>query len=359
MNEFPRFDDAGAFPLPENISKEMFNQFYWTAYKALVNKREENLIEHSGIKHYFFNPINQAIRLKLKSGLDINNYPQLMDMIKQFLKPIADYEIEPDLIDSRKALIPEMFVLDKVAKDLYEEIGKPLEAKICITGPIELYVKKHNFTIYPDLALNFAKSINSFIKNSLVNKKYVKTTVVSIDEPSFGYIDLFNVSNDDIIKIFDRSLEGIDTINQIHLHSLKQAYIPLQAKNISVLTCEYASDPSNKIPKKDLENHDKFIRVGITRTNIDNIIGEKIELGKKWNEIKTYEGMLSLIDSKERIRKNLLRALELYDERLSFIGPDCGLGGWRIPEVAYELLRRTNDVIKDVKRSYNKSMTRK
>ncbi len=350
MDNFPLYDDVGGFPLSENIEKEKFEQFYWTSYKALVSDNKEYLLQHSGIRNYFMNPISQAMEFKLKSGLEIINYPQIMDMIVQFLKPIADYETEPDLIDPQKAYIPEMYVINEFAKEHFQKEGKIIQVKICITGPIELYIKKHNFTIYPDLALNLAKSVNSFLKNSIVNNKYVQTSVISIDEPSFGYVDLFNVNHDDLIKIFDKSLEGINTINQIHLHSLKQAYVPLQAKNIQVLTCEYASDPTNKIPRKDLEQHDKFIRVGITRTNIDNIIGEKIDLGKTWDEIKTYEGMLSLIDSKERIRKNLLEAIKLYDDRLKYVGPDCSLQGWQIPEVAYELLLRTHEVIEEVKK---------
>lgn len=351
MKSFPQYDDVGGFPLPENIGKERFEQFYWTVYKAIVNKNEDLILSHLGINQYFINPEYQAIQFKQKSGLEIINYPQFMDMIIQFSKPMEEYEIEPDLIDPTKAYIPEMFVIEKFAKEHYEQTGKSLNVKICVTGPIELYIKKHNFTIYPDLALNFAKSVNSFLKNSIINNKYVQTSIVSIDEPSFGYVDLFNVNNDDLIKIFDKSLEGIKTVNQIHLHSLKQAYVPLQAENIHVLTCEYASDPTNKIPKKDLDQHDKFIRVGITRTNIDNIIGEQIDLGKTWNAIKSYEGMLSLIDPKERIRKNLLEAIKLYDDRLKYVGPDCSLMGWQIPEVAYELLHRTSEVIEEVKKA--------
>ncbi|MFX0069713.1 MAG: hypothetical protein ACFFAO_01355 [Candidatus Hermodarchaeota archaeon] len=351
MNKlFPEYDDIGGFPIPEKIGKERFEQFYWTAYKALVNKNEDLLLEHRGINEYFFRPINEAIEFKVKSGLEIINYPQLMDMIVQFQKPIDDYETEPDLIDYEKAYIPEMFVMDKFAKEHYEQTGKVLKVKICITGPIELYIKKHNFTIYHDLANNFSESINRFIKNSLINTKYVKTSIISIDEPSFGYVDLFNVSEEDLIDIFDKSLEGINTTNQIHLHTLNQASTPLKTKNIDVLTCEYASDPTNKIPKKELDQYDKFMRVGITRTNIDNIIGEKIDSGKTWDEIKTYEGLLSLIDSKEKIKKNLLEALKLYGDRLKYVGPDCSLQGWQNPEVAFKLLVRTHEVIQEVKR---------
>jgi len=57
----------------------------------------------------------------------------------------------------------------------------------------------------------------------------------------------------------------------------------------------------------------------------------------------------SLIDSEKFIKKNLLFALKHYDDRVKFVGPDCGLKGWNPPQVAYELLRRTYKVIKDVK----------
>ena len=59
------------------------------------------------------------------------------------------------------------------------------------------------------------------------------------------------------------------------------------------------------------------------------------------------------IDSKERIKKNLLDALELYEGRLSFVGPDCGLGGWPSQQIASELLHRTGEVIKEVKLNFN------
>ena len=347
--EFPQFDDVGSFPLPEYIDKESFKQFYWTAYKGLVNKTE--IFENRGIYNNFVHPILQSFQLKLNAGVEIINYPQHMDMHAQFLKPIEDYEIEPNLIDPEKALIPEMFVIDQFAKEYYERIGKPLEVKICVTGPIELYVKRLNFTIYLDIALNFARSVNSFLKNAAINKKHIIVSIVSIDEPSFGYIDLVNANDDDLIKIFDKSLEGIKSTNQIHLHTLNQSHIPLQAKNIDVLTCEYASNKSNKIPKKELERFDKYIRVGIIRTNINSIIAEALDSGASYDEIKTFEGAMKLIDSKERIEKNLLDALDLYGDRLKYIGPDCGLSGWHPPQVAYELLHRTYEIIKEVKKS--------
>jgi len=352
LTEFPQFDDVGSFPLPENIDMEWFNQFYWVAYKAIAKNNVQDIFEHEGIKNNFIVPMLKSFQLKMNAGVEIINYPQHIDMYNQFLKPIEEYEKEPGLIDPEMATIPEMFVIDNFAKENYEKTGKVLKLKVCVTGPIELYVKKHGFTVYSDLALNYAKSINSFVKNSIINNEHLKTEIVSIDEPSFGYIDVFNVNEDEIVKIFDKSLEGVRTTNQIHLHTLSKATTALKCKNVDVLTCEYASDPKNKIAKQVLEEHDKFIRVGITRTNLDNIIAEKLDSGLSMDELKSLTGKLGLIDSKEQIKKNLLSAIKLYGDRLRYVGPDCGLGGWQIPQIAFELLHRTSEVIEEIKKNY-------
>jgi len=351
MNEFPLFDDVGSFPLPNNIDKQIFDQFYWLAYKAYVNN--EDIFQNKGIQIHFIQPLLDSLTYKLSAGVEIINYPQHMDMYKQFLKPISDYEKEPDLINPDKAYVPEMFIIENFAKDFHEKTGKQLKLKLCVTGPIELYVRKHQFTIYYDLALNLAKSVNSFLRNSIINSKYLQTAVVSIDEPSLGYMDIMNTNNADLIKIFDASLEGIKSkVNtiQIHIHTLNRADIPLNSKYIDVVTCEYAADNTNKISKKALDSYDKFIRVGITRTNIDNIIAEILDRGESWEHLQTFDGMTRLIDSENTIQKNLLTAIEMYGERLKFIGPDCGLGGWLSPQIAYELLHRTQKVIHKVRK---------
>ncbi|MBN1217128.1 MAG: hypothetical protein JXA99_17035 [Candidatus Lokiarchaeota archaeon] len=345
MSFFPLYDDVGSYPLPEYIDNKTFNQFYWTAYKAIINKAE--ISEHRGIQNYFITPVINSFKQKLEAGVEIINYPQHMDMYNQFLIPLADYELEPNLIDPKGAIIPEVRVIKEFAKEYYEKNEEKLKLKICITGPIDLYIKKHDFTIYKDLAINLSQSINNFIKNSIIDQKYLETSIIAIDEPSLGFIDIVNINDDDIIDIFDRCFEGINSKidTQIHLHSLKKAQLALESKKINVLTCEYASDKTNTIPKNNLDKYDKFIRVGITRTNIDGIIGENIDIGTSWDSLKSIEGTLKLIDSKERIKHCFKDALIHYDDRLKYIGPDCGLSGWKPPEVAYELLKRTKDVI--------------
>ena len=347
MDEFPQFDDVGSFPLPDYIDFDKFSQFYWAAYKGIVNNAD--IFENRGIYNFFIHPFLQSFQLKLNAGVEIINYPQHMDMYTQFLKPIDDYEVEPSLIDSKKAIIPELIILENFAKDYFERTGNALKIKVCITGPIELYIKKKGFTMYRDLVFNYARSLNNFLKNSIRNTKYLQNSIISIDEPSFGYVDMFNIEDDALIKAFDKTVEGIDGLIQLHLHTLKKYSIPIQADNIDVLTCEYASDHTNIILKTDLEHYDKFIRVGITRTNINSIMAEKLDAGALLDDFKTFEGTMSLIDTKEFIKKNLNFALKHYGDRVKFVGPDCGLKGWNPPQVAYELLRRTYEVIKEVK----------
>jgi 5-methyltetrahydropteroyltriglutamate--homocysteine methyltransferase len=355
MSEFPDFDDVGSFPLPKGVKKEEYSKYYWMAYKKWLdtNKDSDALFNHKEINDFFIEPLIRSFKLKLDAGVEVINYPQHIDMYNQFLKPLEDFETEPALIEQDKAYILENVILKEFAKDVYEETHDALNVKLCITGPIELYIKRRDFTIYSDLALNYAKTVNRFLKNSIFNTKYIKTSTISIDEPSFGFVDLVNVDNDELITIFDKSLENIDCINQIHLHTLALSRVPLQTENIDILTCEYASDNSNVIAKKELDKNDKYIRVGITRTNYDNIMAETLDEGTSHDHLKTLEGKKELIDSKEMIEHNLMTAIDHYGDRLKFIGPDCGLSSWQPPELAFHLLKRTSEVIKKVKTDKN------
>jgi 5-methyltetrahydropteroyltriglutamate--homocysteine methyltransferase len=89
-----------------------------------------------------------------------------------------------------------------------------------------------------------------------------------------------------------------------------------------------------------LEKMDKHIRVGISRTDIDSIIAELYERGVTKPE--TWQ----LVEDEEIIRKRFEKAREKFGERMSFTGPDCGLGGWPTQEAAQLLLERTVRAVK-------------
>lgn len=348
MSSFPKYDDNGSFPLPEKIDKDRFYEYYWKAYGGLA--KGYDIFDNPGLKTYIINTVFEIFKMKIDAGLEVITYPQLIDMYNQFLKPLNEYQEDSFLIKEDMAIIPEVKIIERFSKQLYELSGGPIRLRVCVTGPIELYIRERGFMIYKDIALRYAESVKRFIKNSMIDTKFIKTETVSLDEPSFGLTYLTNTNEDELIEILDKSLEGIRADNQIHMHTSNAYKVPLKTKNISVLMCEHSSDDSSPVPKSELEENDKFMRIGICRTNLNNLFAEALEKGASMENLETPEGIRSLIDSKEIIKRNLLNGLDRYGDRLKYIGPDCALSGWSPPSVAFELLNRIHSVIEEVKK---------
>jgi 5-methyltetrahydropteroyltriglutamate--homocysteine methyltransferase len=150
------------------------------------------------------------------------------------------------------------------------------------------------------------------------------------------------VEREDMIDALEKTFDFSGVIKQIHLHSSSRVADLLTVKNLDVLSFEYAASPKNieTVSKKMLEEADKQIRVGISRTDIDSITAELYEKGVKKPDAE------QLVESEETIKKRFLKAKEKYGERMTFTGPDCGLGGWPTQEAAQLLLRRTVNAVK-------------
>lgn len=349
ISEFPILDDVGSFPLPSYTSKQRFDQYYWDAFLAILN--DHDIRQNKGLYTNVVHPIEHAFHLKAQTGIEVINYPQITDMYSQFLTPMKEFEVknEPHLIDPKFARLLEIDILHQWAKLNFDETGKQIRLKVCVTGPLELYFKEIGFSVYTDMALNFSKSINHFLKNSIVDSKYMKTEIVAIDEPSLGYVSISGAEHDDLVKIYDRSVEGLNCDVQIHLHSLNSFKIPLETKHINIMTCEFASNNQNVIDRKYLEDYDKFIRVGVCRTNFNAIMADALDAGMEYREFNSLKGLRTLIDSPEMIEKNLRVAYKQYGDRLKYVGPDCGLNAWGPEDLANELLSRTSQVVKKVR----------
>jgi 5-methyltetrahydropteroyltriglutamate--homocysteine methyltransferase len=93
-----------------------------------------------------------------------------------------------------------------------------------------------------------------------------------------------------------------------------------------------------------LEDADKQIRVGVSRTDIDSIMAELYDKGV------TKPTAEQMVDSEDAIRKRFLAAKGKYGDRMAFTGPDCGLGSWPSQEAAQLLLKRTVNAVKNNKR---------
>ena len=339
-------DDVGSFPLPSYTSRPHFQEFYWDAYRA--NLEGYDLRSNQGFRVNIIHPIETTFAKKMTTGLDVINFPQLMDMYSSFTIPMKDYEERenPHVIAAKKARVLEVDILKAWAKQHFEATGEKVKLKVCVTGPLELYFKEVGFGVYYDMALNFAKSVNRFLQNSTIKSKYIETTTIAIDEPSLGYVTITGAADEELIKIYDKSVENINADVQIHLHSLNAFKIPLQTKHINIMTCEFASNNQNLIDRQYLDDYDKFIRVGICRTNFNAIMADALDQGGDYQQLNQLAGLKTLIDSPEQIRHNLKIATQHYGDRLKYVGPDCGLNAWAPQELAIELLSRTVNVVK-------------
>jgi 5-methyltetrahydropteroyltriglutamate--homocysteine methyltransferase len=333
-------DDIGSFPLPTGVNRETFNKAYQVAREALVDGRD--LRKDEFILKNFCEVTLDAFRKKLLSGLDVVNYPQQYDGIKQVGDVIHTAMAKGSfLVEEKQAVLPEVQLISEEAKILSEELGKKIPLRVSLFGPLEQYLSEVGTTPYSDVLESFAETIRRFAKNSILNSKYIKTEVVSIDEPSFGFLNI--AAETDVIRdVLEKAFNFQGAVRQIHLHSASRLPDLLEVGNIDVLSFEYAASPKNieSVSRKMLEDADKQIRVGVSRTDIGSIMAE---LNDKGVPKPTAE---QLVESGEVIKKRYVSAKQKYGNRMTFTGPDCGLGGWPSQEAAQLLLKRTVDAIK-------------
>jgi len=333
-------DDVGSFPLPHSIDKTSFNKAYVIARESIINgkdiRKDEFLVNN------FYRVIIDSFRKKCSTGLDVVNYPQHYDMHAQFTDAIHKVMDKGTyVVDENQAIIPEVHVINQEVKRFYEESGKKVLLRVCVTGPMELYLEEIGITPYKDILLMFAETTRRFARNSILNSRYVKTEVVSLDEPSFGFQDIA-IERDMVLDVLEKAFDFNGAIKQIHLHSSSRVAEILDVKNLDVLSFEYAASPRNieSLSKKMLEKADKQIRVGISRTDIDSITAELYDRGI------TKPDAWQLVENEETIRKRFVIAKEKYEDKMAFTGPDCGLGGWPSQEAAELLLRRTVNAVR-------------
>jgi 5-methyltetrahydropteroyltriglutamate--homocysteine methyltransferase len=338
----PLVDDVGSFPLPLNVDRETFDRAYCLAREAIINGRDPR--KDKFLLKNFCEVTLDAFKKKCLAGLDVINYPQQYDGIRQVSDVIHVVMAKGTfVVEQKQAVLPEVHLIREEAKRLSEELGKKIRLRVCIFGPLEQYLKEIGTIPYSDVLESFAETIRRFAKNSVLNLKYVKTEVVSIDEPSFGFANIA-AGRDTVCEVLEKAFDFHGAVRQIHLHSPSRLADLLGITNIDVLSFEYAASPKNieGVWRRVLEDADKQIRVGVSRTDIDSIMAE---LHDKGVAKPTAEQM---VDSEDAIKKRYLAAKEKYGDRMTFTGPDCGLGSWPSQEAAQLLLERTVKAVKNV-----------
>ncbi len=334
-------DDIGSFPLPAGIKREEYVRAYEGARQAIINNQDPSKDEF--IEKNFYSIVVNSFRTKIRTGLDVVNFPQHFSGIRQVGDAIhTAMEKGSFVVAEELAFLPEIYVLNQEAKHLSEEFGRKIQLRVSIFGPIEQYLAEVGATAYPDVLDGFAQTINRFAKNSILNNKYIETKVISIDEPSLGHSS-FSGSSEMVCRTLEKAYDFKGPIRQIHLHFASGVHDLLSVKGLDVLSFEYAASPKNieAVPKNVLEKADKQIRVGIARTDIDAIWAELYERGT------TKPSDEQLVETVEAMRKRYQFAKEKYGERMTFTGPDCGLGGWPNQESAVLVLERTVKAVKE------------
>ena len=319
------FDDIGSFPLPEGITRTWID-------KNLETKEYEEMVQ-------------RAFLMKVKSGVERPNYPQFRDMIEQFMAVIRnpEYQDEAYLVAKKYAIIKELEAVEKMECDAI---------RICVTGPFELYYKEFGSVIYDDILSNLSISISRFVENAL---KYDNVKCVSIDEPSLGLSPELQPDQEQIKIAFGNFKFDVDI--QIHLHSPLYYTNLLDVDTIDVIGIEAAKDPKtlDLVDVEDLKSYDKRVRVGIARSDIDGIVGEfnaKHNVNA-WKDRTLIAKAVEEIENVETIRKRLENAYSKFENRIAYIGPDCGLFSFPSQEVAMILLKNVKKALEEFRREHN------
>jgi 5-methyltetrahydropteroyltriglutamate--homocysteine methyltransferase len=300
--------------------------------------------------------IKSSMQQKIDAGVDIPTYPQFRDMNRMFLEIINDESAqeEPLVVKKERARIMELSALEDVGTQYLNKTGQKLNVRVCVTGPLELYLNQFGPTAYKDVLNAFATSIDRFIANSIDNAKQFHIATISIDEPSIGINPQIMLDDNDIIEALTIATKTsgshkIDT--EIHLHSPLHYKLICRVPSITVIGVESAATPSylDLIDKKDLIDNDKFLRVGVSRTDIFGmaaLLNEKYGTNV-WKDPSKLEEIVTEIETPGKITKRLQKAYSIFGDRIKYAGPDCGLGSWPSQELAFRLLKNTGIGIKD------------
>jgi 5-methyltetrahydropteroyltriglutamate--homocysteine methyltransferase len=301
------FDDIGSFPLPKSVRLDSLS------------------------RDQYMQLLHDVLALKTFAGVEVPTYPQFRDMIRMFLDPIENPELaeSPYLIKKDFAKILEL-----------EAVTPGQNVRVCVTGPVELYISAFGATNYSDILYNIAKSVARFFENAKCSGKMV---VSSLDEPSLGLSSSIVFSEDEIFKALDIAsspCRGMDC--EVHLHSPLYAESCARVPGISIVGIESAAHPDylELIDKKFLEETDTFLRAGIARTDILSMTARLNEhLGINiWNDMARLENEILGMESPQIMKKRLQGAYAKFGERLRAVGPDCGLGSWPSQDLAVKIL---------------------
>ena len=148
--------DVGSIPCKAGRKElsEMF-QAYEKGDSQLSNRLEKLIVE--------------SFLDKILAGIDVPNYPQFRDMNEMFLQIIDGIErIREGYVETgslrlktRKEKIPEVSIIEKNSKRIFDVVGEGFKLKMCITGP---YTLSAPFAYKNETAIEYFRRVASVVK---------------------------------------------------------------------------------------------------------------------------------------------------------------------------------------------------
>lgn len=317
---------------------------------------------------------------KVEAGIDVPNYPQLRDMTEMFFDMIEGIgkinegyiETAPLAIKNGMTAIPEVSAIKNRANSIAEKLSAPFHLRICITGPYSLASR----FAYKDKG-TFARVGNvlaQIIEGNTFRNKHGTVQLVSIDEPVFGLVDdplldYGSEGRENLLKAWEilaQKIRAKGAQSVLHLHATRDELF-WNVKSLDII--ESHVDDSfyqAKSTRERLEATDKFTKASIAVTDFDQLIRNKItaesslklsetnlneKIAETWTGInKRRVAPNSFIEDASLMRKRLAQIVELFGEnRVPYVGPECGLRSFPTYDSALECLRRVAKTVKPTK----------
>ena len=326
---------------------------------------------------YFEKKVTEALLDKFEAGIDVPNYPQFRDMNRMFLEMIDGVEktkggyMEKGILSLKagKGRIPEVSAIEKASPEIYEEIGQPLELRVCVTSPYTL----SSLFVYRDSGI-FARLgdvISKIVEKNVFSGKYGDVALVTVDEATFGLLDdpLIDHGSDgreNLRKAWDSifrraASKGVQTC--LHLHNTADSLF-WEVESLNIIE-SHVDDALyyTKRTRDRLESTDKLLKASVCITDFDRLIRNRIvaDSEQKLNELSVNQRVAEVwkdiahkkldpktfLEDEKTMRKRLIKIVERFGtERVPYAGPECGLRSFPTYESALECLKRVSKAVK-------------
>ncbi|MHC1591428.1 MAG: uroporphyrinogen decarboxylase/cobalamine-independent methonine synthase family protein [Candidatus Helarchaeales archaeon] len=301
--------------------------------------------------------VERAFKFSIDVGLTYPCYPQLDDMILQFLRPLSR-EVPELIINEEKIVLtdeihlPALPVGLEFAKIVQDYIIKNklegIKPKACLTGPFTMTSsiilegecgKGLTSPIYHEpraiLHSGIVEEFARLIKRIAIEASRMGFNLISIDEPILGIMvgrkKPLHHDEDFIIKMLDIAFSGVKGIKSIHVcgNVPPKLIEMLLQSSCNVLDHEFVGSPSNfkRFEKRQLEQYDKFLALGSILTKV----------------VKKSDRVSDHVETIEWIKHHVSKGIDLYGKDRLLVKPDCGFGALRDTfgeEMAFKITQR-------------------